>query len=116
MFAYIINEIGYSISSLRKDREVIEKDLSIVEKMRTHYNMDENLANRTRSYIINHKPKIEQLSPSEENGIMIKLNEELRLCTPTLTQKSPRKTCFQWSKLHFFSCVDGRRCSKLQFP
>lgn len=28
MFAYIINEIGYSISNLRKGREIVEKDLS----------------------------------------------------------------------------------------
>lgn len=30
MFAYIVNEIGYCISALRKSKEMIEKDLSIV--------------------------------------------------------------------------------------
>ena len=41
MFAYLINEIGYSISTLRKGREIVENDLSIMEKMRKHYNMND---------------------------------------------------------------------------
>ena len=39
MFSYLINEIGYSISTLRKGREVVENDLAVLEKMRKHYHM-----------------------------------------------------------------------------
>lgn len=63
MLGYIINEIGYCISSLRKGREVIERDLGTVEKMRRHYKMGTQLTHKVRSYIVNSKPDVAQLSP-----------------------------------------------------
>ena len=39
VFAYMINEIGYAMSNLRKEKEIIDKDLSTVEKMKQHYGM-----------------------------------------------------------------------------
>jgi len=78
MFAYIVNEIGYSISALRKGREVIEKDLSVLEKMRRHYKMERGITNRISEYIVNDTSANDHLTPEEENKISIKLNEELR--------------------------------------
>lgn len=80
MFAYIINEIGYSISSLRKERELVERDLSTMEKIKKHYHMNEKLTDRARSYLINHKPDVDKLVPEEENHLLMKFNEELRNC------------------------------------
>ena len=35
---------------------MVESDLSVIEKMRKHYNMDDKLLNEARAYLINHKP------------------------------------------------------------
>lgn len=63
MLGYIINEIGYCISSLRKGREVVERDLGTVEKLRRHYKMGAQLTHKVRSYLVNSKPDVAQLSP-----------------------------------------------------
>lgn len=78
MFAYIVNEIGYCISSLRKNKEIIEKDLSIVEKMRQQYKMNQKLTSKLFEYLALNGSKKEHLTPEEENSISLKLNEELR--------------------------------------
>ena len=78
LFAYIVNEIGYSISALRKSREVIEKDLSVLEKIRRHYKMDRGITNRISEYIVNDSSATDHLTPEEETNISLKLNEELR--------------------------------------
>lgn len=75
MFAYIVNEIGYCISALRKNRELIEKDLSIVEKMRQQYKMGQKLTNKLFEYLAENGSKKEHLLPEEENSISLKLNE-----------------------------------------
>lgn len=59
----MINEIGYCISSLRKNREIMEKDLFIIEKLKDHYRMSTNLTNKVKSYLVNSKPKLDQVSP-----------------------------------------------------
>jgi hypothetical protein len=65
ILGYIINQIGYCITSLRKDQEIIEKDLSVLQKLKKHYKMNSNLINKVRFYILNNKPKTTQLSPEE---------------------------------------------------
>jgi hypothetical protein len=49
-----------------------------MEKMRKHYKMGDKMVNRAKSYLINHKPNVDQLEPSEEGKIMLKFNESLR--------------------------------------
>lgn len=85
LFAYIVNEIGYSISSLRKSKEVVERDLSVVEKMREHYKMNKKLTSKLREYLVSDGSRSEHLTPEEESSINVKLNEELRegTCVPT---------------------------------
>lgn len=78
---YIISEIGYCISNLRKGRETMEKDLSIILKMRKHYNMNDKLLKEARSFIINNKHEVDQLYPAEEKCLLSKFNEELRNST-----------------------------------
>ncbi len=41
IFAYLINEIGYNLSNLRKDEEIIEKDLTVLEKIKNFYKINE---------------------------------------------------------------------------
>lgn len=87
LFAYIVNEIGYSISSLRKSKEAVERDLSIVEKMKAHYKMNKKLTNKLREYLVSNGSKTNHLTPEEEHSIENKLNEELREGTLPPTQK-----------------------------
>ena len=42
----------------------MEKDLSIVLKMKKHYNMDYKLVKQARSRIVNNKQKVDQLYPN----------------------------------------------------
>lgn len=87
LFAYIVNEIGYSVSSLRKSKEAVEKDLSVVEKMREHYKMSKGLTNKLREYLVSNGSKTAHLTPDEEQAIEDKLNEELREGTSPTTQR-----------------------------
>ncbi len=74
-FAFIINEIGYSIGNLRKAQESMEKDLSVIEKMRKHYKISDRLLASARSFVVHSKPNFEQLYPAEEKSLMLKFNE-----------------------------------------
>ena len=78
MFGFMLNEIGYCITSLRKKREVIDRDLFVVEKLRRHYGMDQELTAKIRAYIVDAKPDPDQVLPEEGQSILLKLNEEIR--------------------------------------
>ncbi len=58
-----MNEIGHSLSHLRKGREVLEKELTLMNKMKKYYNINDELMHRARSYIIEEKPSIDHLAP-----------------------------------------------------
>ena len=107
-FAFIINEIGYSIGNLRKAQQIMEKDLSVMEKMRKHYKISEKLLSNARSFIVNSKPDIEQLYPNEEKNLMIKLNEQLRHSKYFPSQiYQNRQLCLQLNLPYFF-LLDGQ--------
>ena len=101
VFAYMINEIGYAMSNLRKEKEIIDRDLSNVEKIKQHYKMTDATTNRLRTFVINQKPTGKLLQPQSEQTLMSKLNQELRegTCRPTqkcsdrTTSKSRRRPC-----------------------
>lgn len=59
--------------------------------------MKDNVVNEARSFIINSKPKVDQLSPQEEKVLLQKFNEELRNSICALMQTSPLIIHFQWS-------------------
>ena len=40
--------------------------------------VDKTLMNKTKGYLVNHENYIDELTPEEENGLLGKLNEELR--------------------------------------
>lgn len=63
IIAYLMNEIGHSLSHLRKGREVLEKELTLMNKMKKYYNINDELMHRARSYIIEEKPSIDHLAP-----------------------------------------------------
>lgn len=77
-FANFINEIGHSLTAIRKANDTIEKELLVIQKMKKWYRMDEGLSKRARIHIINNKATDSQLSPEEETNVMVKLSEELR--------------------------------------
>lgn len=81
IFGYMVNEIGYNLSALRKQSEAVKRELNLVEKMRKYYRIDDDLIHKARAYLINREPESDQLSPQEETGLMTKFNEELRNCT-----------------------------------
>jgi hypothetical protein len=86
MFGYIINEIGYTLSVQRKSREVLEKDLLTMEKMKHYYKIDTSLMEKSRDYLIKQSDQIfDQLLPEEENSLMMKFNEDLRNSTRPYT-------------------------------
>lgn len=78
IFAYLISEIGYNLSNLRKDREVIEKDLSILEKCKGYYKISPEIVAKTRSNLLNCQQAINRLKPEEEKALISKLSEPLR--------------------------------------
>jgi hypothetical protein len=115
MFGYMINEMGYCISSLRKNREAVDRDLFVVEKLRKHYKMGEELTRKVRSYLLDARPKLDQVQPEEEQGILLKLNEEVREGKPRPTQKCCGRTRPPWSVPPSFSSADGRATFRTPF-
>ena len=73
----------------------MEKDLSVIEKMRKHYKINERLLASARSFVVNSKPNFEQLYPTEEKNLLLKFNEELRHSIFPLTQISPKRLLSQ---------------------
>lgn len=51
----------------------------VIQTIKKWYQLDEELAKRARSHIINNKTTDSQLSPEEENSVMLKLSEDLRM-------------------------------------
>ena len=78
IFAYLINEIGYCMSQLRKETEIVDKDLSTVEKIKQHYRMTADTTNRLRTFVMNQRSTACLVEPEAERGLMSKLNEDLR--------------------------------------
>lgn len=84
MFGYLLNEIGYTVNILRRNRQMVEKDLVTLDKMRQYYKIDDDLMEKGRTYLINQSDRTDHLSPEEENSLMIKFNEDLRNSTALL--------------------------------
>ena len=78
IFAYLISGIGYNLGNLRKDREIVEKDLSMLEKCREYYKIEPELIVKARSNLLNNKEAINRLKPEEEKLLIMKLGEPLR--------------------------------------
>jgi hypothetical protein len=118
-FAYFISEIGYSLSAMRKTNENMEKDLLIIQKIKKWYKLDEELARRARSHIINNKVVDSQLHPEEENGLLLKLSEDLRQEIKGQNAfkivKSSIFFLLRWS-ISFQNAVSLRLCSIISPP
>jgi hypothetical protein len=66
IFAFVINSIGHTLSSMRSEQESLEKDLSSLSKISKEYKLDEELENSARTYIIDNKTSVNDLLPDEE--------------------------------------------------
>lgn len=96
MFGYLLNEIGYTVNILRRNRQVVEKDLVTLDKMRHYYKIDDDLMEKGRTYLINQSDRADHLSPDEENTLMLKFNEDLRNSNTCCMQKFTCKTRCLW--------------------
>ena len=56
----------------------MEKDLSIILKMKKHYKINDKMVKQARSKVINNTQKVDKLYPNEESYLMQKFNEEFR--------------------------------------
>jgi hypothetical protein len=74
-FGYLINEIGFNLSVMRKSEENLTKNLRTLNRIERFYSVDRGLVNKAKGYLINNENFVDQLTPSEENGLLQKLNE-----------------------------------------
>lgn len=51
-FGYLLNEMGHTLSKMRQETEIIEKDLQTIGKMARYYHLEKMLENRAKKYII----------------------------------------------------------------
>lgn len=63
MLAYVVNEIGFCLSSLRKRREILQKDFEIVDKLKKYYKLNDSIVQRVNQYLINSNEKAYELTP-----------------------------------------------------
>lgn len=73
-----MSEIGHNLSSMRKGREALEKELTLINKMKRYYRINDELIYRARSYLIGEKPSRDHMAPEEEKQVLNKFNQELR--------------------------------------
>jgi hypothetical protein len=74
----LINEIGYTLSTIRKEEEELENNISTLSKMCKYYRIDQDLANLAKEYLVNNKKSFEDIEPEEESKVLMKLNDDLR--------------------------------------
>lgn len=80
-----MSEIGHTLAAMRQAQEEFEHDIQNSDQVCEYYQLNEDLKRRVRNYIVNHQLANEELNINEENHFLMKLNEELRNCTPPPT-------------------------------
>ena len=60
-FSYLINEIGYTLSSLRKEEEELEQNISTLGKMNKYYCIDQDLNNLAKEHLLQNKKKFQDI-------------------------------------------------------
>jgi hypothetical protein len=70
-----MSEIGHNLSTIRKGRETLEKELTLINKMKKYYRINDELVYRARSYLIGEKPNSDHLAPDEEKQVLNKFNQ-----------------------------------------
>ncbi len=71
---------------------MLEKDLSVLQKMKEQYRLNNELSYKVYEYLVNSYKATHILTPDEEQGVVQKLSEELRGGKPLAIQKSPKAT------------------------
>ena len=69
---------------LRQTRESFEQSIQNTDKICKEYELEHDLKQRVRSYVVNHQLANDELNINEENDVLMKLNEELRNCNELL--------------------------------
>jgi hypothetical protein len=78
VFSYIISEIGYTLSSARKEEEELERSVSTLSEMINYYNIDTEMALVSKEHIINNQRSIAKVYPEDEKAVLDKLSDDLR--------------------------------------
>ena len=91
-FGYLLNEMGHTLSKMRKQSESIERDLQTIGKISKYYNLEPKLRNKARNFILNNQENNEELKIEDENRLLMKLNEDLRDGTKFYMKKSTLRT------------------------
>ena len=73
--------MGHTLSKMREQSEVMERDLQTISKISKYYNLDPKVQNKARNFIFNNQRKNEDLKIEDENLLLNKFNESLRNCT-----------------------------------
>lgn len=85
LIGYIVSEIGHTLTAIRQAQEEFEHDIQNTDQICEYYQLNEDLKQRVRNYIINNQLANEELNINEENQFLMKLNEELRNGTHPFT-------------------------------
>lgn len=78
VFSYIISEIGYTVNSVRKGEEELERNLSILSKMNDFYKMDSEVLNNAKSSLLSNQKSFDNVYPEDEHAVISKLSDDLR--------------------------------------
>lgn len=108
--------MGHTLSKMRQEKETLEKDLQTIGRMANYYNLEKNLENRAKKYIITNTKIMDELRPDDENKLLMKLNDELRTCNFPIMQRSPMRTICPSSRPPSSSCVIGPKVFNQKLP
>jgi hypothetical protein len=56
-FGYMLNEMGHTLSKMRKQSEELERDLQTISKISKYYNLEKKLQNKAKNFIVSNQVK-----------------------------------------------------------
>ena len=56
-FGYLLNQMGHTLSKMREQSEVLERDLQTISKMSKYYNLERSLQNKAKAFLLSNQVK-----------------------------------------------------------
>ena len=56
-FGYLLNQMGHTLSKMREQSEVLERDLQTISKMSKYYNLERSLQNKAKAFLFSNQVK-----------------------------------------------------------
>jgi len=63
---------------MRKEDEILSRDISTISKMAKYYDLDKNLVEKAKNFLVCQKKSKADLTPEEEETTLAKLHDDLR--------------------------------------